>query len=276
MSTTASLPRRTVSCRTQILASASALVAAASVAVTLAVAGGGDGQYDRVAAVVEPPPRRSRAWRPSTGTTRPPVTARSRMACRTPPIASTTSAKSLQRGSEKGGPARARPFASRIGTRGAAGRPRGRVAGGPRCARGTRAGGHRPRGRGRHRQDRALARRDRNGQPSAGCTCSSPRPADPSPGPVARRARRSVGTAGRGAAGRTSRAPQRRALDVALLQDSRRTGAARSAGGRRRHAPARSQPPPRARTVLVAVDDIQWLDPCLGGGPALRVPPDRS
>jgi hypothetical protein len=44
MSTTASLPRRTVSRRTQILASASALVAAASVAVTLAVAGGGDGQ----------------------------------------------------------------------------------------------------------------------------------------------------------------------------------------------------------------------------------------
>jgi hypothetical protein len=43
MSTTASLPRRTVSRRNQILASASALVAAASVAVTLAVAGGDGG-----------------------------------------------------------------------------------------------------------------------------------------------------------------------------------------------------------------------------------------
>jgi hypothetical protein len=44
MSTTLSLPRRSrTSRRTQILASASALVAAASVAVTLAVAGGGDG-----------------------------------------------------------------------------------------------------------------------------------------------------------------------------------------------------------------------------------------
>jgi hypothetical protein len=43
MSTTASLPRRTVSRRTQILASASALVAAASVAVTLAVVGGDGG-----------------------------------------------------------------------------------------------------------------------------------------------------------------------------------------------------------------------------------------
>jgi hypothetical protein len=44
MSTTVSLPRRTVSRRTQILGSASVLVASASVAVTLAVAGGGDGQ----------------------------------------------------------------------------------------------------------------------------------------------------------------------------------------------------------------------------------------
>jgi hypothetical protein len=45
MSTTVSLPRRSsTSRRTQILASASALVAAASVAVTLAVAGGNDGQ----------------------------------------------------------------------------------------------------------------------------------------------------------------------------------------------------------------------------------------
>jgi hypothetical protein len=42
MSTTLSIPR--TSRRTQLLASASALVAAASVAVTLAVAGGGDGQ----------------------------------------------------------------------------------------------------------------------------------------------------------------------------------------------------------------------------------------
>ena len=42
MSTTLSIPR--TSRRNQILASASALVAAASVAVTLAVAGGGDGQ----------------------------------------------------------------------------------------------------------------------------------------------------------------------------------------------------------------------------------------
>jgi hypothetical protein len=40
MSTTLSLPRRPVSHRTQLLASASALVAAASVAVTLAVTGG--------------------------------------------------------------------------------------------------------------------------------------------------------------------------------------------------------------------------------------------
>jgi len=46
MSTTVSLPSRSSlsSRRTQLLASASALVAAASVAVTLAVAGGGDGQ----------------------------------------------------------------------------------------------------------------------------------------------------------------------------------------------------------------------------------------
>jgi hypothetical protein len=45
MSTTVSLPRRSItSRRNQILASASALVAAAAVAVTLAVAGGGDGQ----------------------------------------------------------------------------------------------------------------------------------------------------------------------------------------------------------------------------------------
>ncbi len=50
MSTTASLPRRTVSRRTQILASASALVAAASVAVTLAV-GRRRWQHHRVAAV---------------------------------------------------------------------------------------------------------------------------------------------------------------------------------------------------------------------------------
>jgi hypothetical protein len=45
MSTTLSVSRpRRVSRRTQILASASGLVAAASVAVTLAVAGGGHGQ----------------------------------------------------------------------------------------------------------------------------------------------------------------------------------------------------------------------------------------
>jgi hypothetical protein len=44
MSTTVSLPRRSTSRRTQILASAGALVAAASVAITLAVGGGGDGQ----------------------------------------------------------------------------------------------------------------------------------------------------------------------------------------------------------------------------------------
>jgi hypothetical protein len=45
MSTTVSLPRRSItSRRNQILASASALVAAAAVAVTLAVAGGGDDQ----------------------------------------------------------------------------------------------------------------------------------------------------------------------------------------------------------------------------------------
>jgi hypothetical protein len=45
MSTTVSLPRRSsTSRRTQIIASASGLVAAASIAVTLAVVGGGDGQ----------------------------------------------------------------------------------------------------------------------------------------------------------------------------------------------------------------------------------------
>ena len=234
MSTTASLPRRTVSRRTQILASASALVAAASVAVTLAVAGGGDGQTT-VSQPSSSPPRRSRAWRPSTGTTRPPVTARSRMACRTPPIASTTSAKSLQRGSERAGPRGPALSASRIGSRGAAGRPRGRVAGGPRRARRTRAGRHRSRGRGRHRQDRALAGRDRHGQASAGCACSSPgprrrRPACPTP--------RSAICWGRSSDELAADfpAPQRRALDVALLQDGRHAGAARSAGGRRRHA----------------------------------------
>ena len=46
MSTTVSIPR-SPSRRTQILASASGLVAAAAVAVTLAVAGGGAGQTDR-------------------------------------------------------------------------------------------------------------------------------------------------------------------------------------------------------------------------------------
>jgi amino acid transporter len=45
MSTTVSLPRRSsTSRRPQILASASGLVAAVSIAVTLAVVGGGDGQ----------------------------------------------------------------------------------------------------------------------------------------------------------------------------------------------------------------------------------------
>jgi hypothetical protein len=47
MSTTLSLPSRSVSRRTQILGSASALVAAASVAVTLAVASGGDSTAPR-------------------------------------------------------------------------------------------------------------------------------------------------------------------------------------------------------------------------------------
>ena len=45
MSTTVSLPRRsTTSRRTQIFASAGGLAAAAAIAVTLAVSGGGDGQ----------------------------------------------------------------------------------------------------------------------------------------------------------------------------------------------------------------------------------------
>jgi hypothetical protein len=50
MSTTLSIPRRVASRRTQVLAGASALVAAASVAVTLALAGGGDD------ALVQPSP----------------------------------------------------------------------------------------------------------------------------------------------------------------------------------------------------------------------------
>ena len=56
MSTTVSLPSRSSlsSRRTQLLASASALVAAASVAVTLAVAGGGDGQSAGVQPAAQP------------------------------------------------------------------------------------------------------------------------------------------------------------------------------------------------------------------------------
>jgi len=54
MSTTLSLPSRPVSRRTQILGSASALVAAASVFVTLAVAGGGDSTASRPTAVPSP------------------------------------------------------------------------------------------------------------------------------------------------------------------------------------------------------------------------------
>jgi hypothetical protein len=47
MSTTLNLPSRTASRRTQILGSASALLAATSVAVTFAVAGGGDSTASR-------------------------------------------------------------------------------------------------------------------------------------------------------------------------------------------------------------------------------------
>jgi hypothetical protein len=56
MSTTVSLPSRSSlsSRRTQLLASAGALVAAASVAVTLAVAGGGDGQSAGVQPAAQP------------------------------------------------------------------------------------------------------------------------------------------------------------------------------------------------------------------------------
>jgi hypothetical protein len=54
MSTTLSIPRRVSSRRTQALAGATALVAAASVAVTLAVAGGGGDQATTLPSPAQP------------------------------------------------------------------------------------------------------------------------------------------------------------------------------------------------------------------------------
>ena len=70
-------------------------------------------------------------------------------------------------------------------------------------------------------------------------------------------------------------APQRRALDVALLRTAAAPGAARSAGGRRRDA-RRAARGRRGRAGARGRRRHPVARPCLGGGAPLRVPPARA